>query len=129
MEFKYSFGAIPSPIDERDYQITDLIPCSGQLPDTYINPLVSEIEILDQVTSNECVACSLSYLRWLTEYSQSNNKKTFSPAYIYANREYGMFYYQVLPLVFNSFIQPLYKDLLGKSINGALLSFDMATVW
>ena len=91
MEFQYSFGAIPSPIDERDYQITDLIPCSGQLPDTYINPLVNEIEVLDQGTSNECVACSLSYLRWLTEYSQSNNKKTFSPTYIYANREYGMY--------------------------------------
>lgn len=91
MTAKYSFGAIPSPIDDRDYQITDLISCSGQVPNTYINPLVSEIEVLDQGTSNECVACSLSYLRWLTEYSQSNNKKVFSPTYIYANREYGMY--------------------------------------
>lgn len=91
MDIQRSFGAIPSPIDERDYQITDLIPCSGRLPDTYINPLVNEIEILDQGMSNECVACSLSYLRWLTEYSQSNNKKPYSPTYIYANREYGMY--------------------------------------
>lgn len=89
MDFKdYPLGAIPSPKDDRDYQLTDLIVCApnSALPSSYINPLVSKIEILDQGASSECVACSLVYLRWLCEYNQSNNQKQFSPSYIYANR-------------------------------------------
>ena len=87
---KYSLnGAIPSPIDERDYQLSDLIACGSahSLPSEYINPLVKDIEILDQGTSSTCVACSLSYLRYLIEYKQSNNREYFSPSYIYGNRD------------------------------------------
>ena len=48
-KIKYSLGAIPSPEDKRDYQITDLIACapSASLPSEYINPIVKDIEILD----------------------------------------------------------------------------------
>lgn len=88
---KYKLGAIVSPADKRDYKLKDLISCAATLSETYINPLVKDIEILDQGTSNECVACSLAYLRWLTEYEQSNNRKKFSPSYIYGNREQGMY--------------------------------------
>lgn len=91
MNNKYSFGAVPSPPDERDYQLASLISGAGQLPNEYINPLVNEIDILDQGSSNECVACSLSYLRWLAEYSQSNNRKVFSLTYLYANIEPEMY--------------------------------------
>ena len=49
-KIKYSLGAIPSPKDDRDYQVTDLIACapSASLPSEYKNPLVESIEILDQ---------------------------------------------------------------------------------
>lgn len=89
-EIKYSFGAIPSPKDSRDYQLVDLIPSAASpaaLPNEYVNPLAEDIEILDQGSSSTCVACSLSYLRYLMEYGQSNNRKYFSPSYIYGNRE------------------------------------------
>lgn len=88
---KYQAGVIASPKDERDYQIESLIAGAAvpTLPSSYINPLVETIEILDQGTSSECVACSLSYLRWLTEYDQSNNRQQFSPSYIYGNRASG----------------------------------------
>lgn len=81
-------GALPSPIDQRDYQIHNLIAGAGseELPSEYINPLSKTIKVLDQGLSSECVACSLSYLRYLTEYNQSNNRNYFSPTYIYANR-------------------------------------------
>ncbi len=88
---KYRGGFIPSPKDDRDYKLSELISCSARLPEEYINPLVNEIEIVDQGSSLECVACSLAYLRYLTEYEQSNNRKRFSPSYIYANRSEDMY--------------------------------------
>lgn len=86
---QYKSGALPSPKDDRDYKLENLIACapSAALPSEYINPLVQEIEVLDQGLSSECVACSLSYLRWLMEYNQSNNREQFSPSYIYGNRD------------------------------------------
>lgn len=85
---KYQPGVIESPKDNRDYQIESLIAgvASMNLPSEYVNPQIENIEVLDQGASQECVACSLSYLRWLTEYCQSNNRKCFSPSYIYGNR-------------------------------------------
>ena len=66
---KYISGAIPSPPDERDYLFDNLVAGVSlpALPTEYKNPLVEDITILDQGVSSECVACSLSYLRWLTE--------------------------------------------------------------
>lgn len=89
MQLKYSHGAILSPKDERDYQFKDLIAGVGlsQLPSEYINPLVKDIQVVDQGQSQTCVACSLAYLRWLTERAQSNNTKQFSPSYIYGSRD------------------------------------------
>lgn len=89
MERKFLSGAIPSAYDERDYQITDIIPCAGGLvtDKTYYNPLGWIVDIFDQAESNMCVACSLCVTRWMTEYNQSANDKQFSPAYIYFNRD------------------------------------------
>lgn len=86
---QYTTGAILSPPDERDYQFKNLIAgvALRPLPATYKNELVSGITVVDQGTSQECVACSLAYLRWLTERTQSNNLKQFSPTYIYGGRD------------------------------------------
>jgi len=45
----YKSGALKSPRDDRDYQIENLIAgaAASSLPDEYINPLASTIEILD----------------------------------------------------------------------------------
>ena len=78
-------GAIPSIEDERDYKIDDkLISCAPNLPSEYDNGILDYV--LDQGTSSTCVACSLSLLRYFQEYDQSNNRKPYSPSYIYANR-------------------------------------------
>lgn len=89
MQLKYSHGALLSPKDDRDYQFTDLIAGVrlSELPSEYINPLVHNVPVVDQGQSETCVACSLTYLRWLTERTQSNNEKQFSPSYIYGNRD------------------------------------------
>lgn len=88
---KFGSGALLSPEDNRDYKINQLIAGAGSpgfdLPATYINPLAKDIKVLDQGMSSMCVACSLVYLRWLCEYTQSNNRKEFSPAFIYGNRD------------------------------------------
>lgn len=88
---KYGTGAIPSPVDERDYKITYLLACASQLPDTYINPIARDIPILNQLTTDMCVACSMVYTRWIQEVPQSGNRKMYSPADIYGNREADMY--------------------------------------
>ena len=49
MQLKYSHGALLSPKDDRDYQFTDLIAGArlSELPSEYINPLVSDIQVID----------------------------------------------------------------------------------
>ena len=48
--FEYKAGVIDSPIDERDYQLTDLIAGAGfaPTPETYVNPLLDSVTVLDQ---------------------------------------------------------------------------------
>lgn len=89
MERKFLSGAVPSVHDDRDYQITDIIPCAGGVitDKTYVNQLGWKVDVLDQADSNMCVACSLCTARWMTEYTQSSNDKKFSPAFIYFNRD------------------------------------------
>lgn len=84
---QYGLGAIPSPKDERDYQLSELIASASSFPDEYINPIARTVNVFNQGGTSMCVACSLSALRWFTEYNQSNNRRIFSPAYIYGNRD------------------------------------------
>jgi hypothetical protein len=86
-------GAIPSAEDERDYQVSDLLPIaksSGHYPSTYKTDNLPNF-IIDQGDSEMCVACSLSYVRYIQELSQSKNNKSFSPLYIYGNRDESMY--------------------------------------
>lgn len=91
MSKNYFTGAIPSPADNRDYVITDLIACSGNFPEVYKNPVINIAPVYDQGVTNSCVACSLALMRWLQEYNQSGNKEMFSSAYIYGARDNEMY--------------------------------------
>jgi len=79
-------GAKPSPIDERDYPLTNLIPKATKLPRRF-RISVDKDSILNQGNVGCCVACSLALIRHLKEKEQSNDDNLFSPMYIYANRE------------------------------------------
>lgn len=81
-------GAIPSPIDERDYPLTNIIPMASNPPRKF-SIKVDKSAILDQGQVGCCVACSLALTRHLKEKEQSNDDKLFSPMYIYGNREDG----------------------------------------
>ena len=90
MSDKYFLGgAFPSNVDNRDYKVSQLISCAIQLPSEYKTN--TPRLVWDQGQSSECVASSLSLVRYLQEYNQSSNRKPFSPSYIYANREDGMY--------------------------------------
>ena len=110
MEQQYFHGAIPSPEDKRDYQFTDLVAGvpSAETPSSYLNPIVSDIQVVNQGTSETCVACSLSYLRWIVEKTQSNNDKPFSPTYIYGNRD--SIQYQGEGMILREALQTLQKS-------------------
>lgn len=84
------WGALPSPPDDRDYQFKDIITGSGSLPAKYQTPYLEELNdlVLDQNTTEECVCCSVAHLKWLIERKQNNNKKMFSPSYLYGNHSW-----------------------------------------
>lgn len=90
MANQYNFGCLPSPPDDRDYQFTDIIVGSGTLPTQYQTPYLEELNnlTLDQGSTQECVCCSIAYLKWLIERKQNGNKKMFSPSYLYGNHSW-----------------------------------------
>lgn len=77
-------GATPSPKDDRDYKLSQLIASAPVLDKvhepTYIAP------ILDQGKTNQCVACSLATTRHYIEHNQTGDSNIFSTNYIYGNR-------------------------------------------
>lgn len=86
---KYKCGCLPKIHDERDYQFKDICDCpvgAEYYPTEYMNPLVKKVDILDQGGSMMCTAFAAAMYRYLYEYSDSNNRKMFSPTYIYGNR-------------------------------------------
>lgn len=83
-EYKLN-GYKPSPIDERDYNLKQLVRCAIKLPECYRNS--AHIQILDQGNTSMCVGCALAQAKYIIEQSQTNDSNMFSPAYIYANRK------------------------------------------
>ena len=87
-KFKRLKGAFPSPQDDRDFLVSKSAnPTAYATVNTikeYITPI--ELEIVNQGDIECCVACSLSYCRYIQEYGQSNNRLSFSIPFIYGNR-------------------------------------------
>ena len=85
---KYQFGVIHSPIDERDYKVSDVIkvkPVTESFPEEFC--LNYNGEIKDQGMIGSCVAHSLAYTREITEEKQTSKYNKFSAGYIYGNRD------------------------------------------
>jgi hypothetical protein len=114
LEHKLVGGCFPSPKDDRDYKVKDLIGMASYLPSSYVTDI--NIPVFDQLTSNECVACSLATIKYIQEYTQTNNKEKFSPSYLYGNRtddmlqEEGMYPREALKTL-QDFGIVFYKDL------------------
>lgn len=83
----YSLGYKPSPVDERDYRLSQLISCAPRLPEEYINP--TPLHIFDQGNTCSCVACSAAQGKHLLEYRQTDDDQPFSPMYLYGHRQEG----------------------------------------
>lgn len=86
---KFKSGAIPSIPDDRDRQLEKYVACSLRLPKEFMTEI--PFDIWDQGESSECVACSLSLIRYIQEYNQSQNRDQFSPSFIYGNRDDDMY--------------------------------------
>lgn len=85
-EKEYSFcGALPSPVDERDYQLNSLIMKAIKLPEEYIVQIPAIIA--DQKNVGSCVACTIAQIKHSQEYEELGDTDMFSAAYIYANRK------------------------------------------
>lgn len=78
-------GVIPSPEDNRDYQLSSLVRFAVQLPESYINPC--PLHIFDQKDTGACVAATIAQAKHIIEARQTHDSRPFSPMYIYANRE------------------------------------------
>ena len=78
-------GVIPSPEDNRDYQLSQLIRFAVKLPESYINPC--PLTIFDQKDTGACVAATIAQAKHIIEARQTHDDRPFSPMYIYAKRE------------------------------------------
>jgi hypothetical protein len=94
-------GVVPSPPDDRDYQMANVImgdhpACLSKkaaaklnkpLPSHYRTPGFSKlINHFDQGESGMCAACAGAYTRHARECHQTLFANKFSPSYIYAHR-------------------------------------------
>lgn len=79
-------GVIISPQTCTQRPSYVLVGASKSFDKEYVNPIIYKTPTYDQGTSYMCVPCALAVSRYLIEYEQSNNRKRFSPAMIYANR-------------------------------------------
>lgn len=79
------YGAICSPIDERDYKLDSLITYSAAtLPSSYRIPF--EPPLFNQGSVGCCVACAVATCRYIQEQLQENHAEKFSVNYIFGNR-------------------------------------------
>lgn len=83
-ELHGKLGAIPSPIDKRDYKLTSLLAYAPIIAPVYEPKIMGPV--LNQGQSSQCVACSLSLVKYIIEKRQTDNSKLFSTNYIYGNR-------------------------------------------
>lgn len=82
MDFTYSYGALPSPHDYRDYPVAKVIPM-GTYPKEYMPEL---LKIKNQGSVGACVAFALSTIKEYQEYKERGVYQEYSPAFIYNNR-------------------------------------------
>ena len=83
---QYSLGALKSPYDKRDYKLNKLVKTAVDISDKeYINN--TPYKTFNQGNTSTCVGCSLAQGKHFIEYVQTNDNKSFSPTYIYGNRD------------------------------------------
>jgi hypothetical protein len=93
MEYRnYPLNAKPSPLDERDYPISMLVPLQQTFPESFAWTYLGEIK--NQGAIGSCVAHSLAYTREIMEYNQTGVFQKFSIGFIYGNREYDLWRYE-----------------------------------
>lgn len=81
----YNYGAINSPIDDRDYVLDSLVTSSGTgLPASYRTE--TTVPVFSQGSVGCCVACALAACRYIQEEMQEGSATQFSVNYIYGNR-------------------------------------------
>ena len=83
-ELRGKLGAMPSPIDKRDYKLTNLMASAPVLAPIYEPKIMGPV--LNQGQSSQCVACSLALVKYIIEKQQTGNVQEFSTNYIYGNR-------------------------------------------
>lgn len=77
------YGAIPSPIDHRDYRAKDYI-IMGIRPKEYVPEDLAPI--LNQGNIGSCVAHALVTMKWYQEHKERKSTVQYSTDYIYHNR-------------------------------------------
>lgn len=83
----YKLNVIPSPIDDRDYKVKDIIANATKQSFPKEFCLEYKGQIKDQGNVGSCVANSLAYTREITETKQTGKYNQFSVGYIYGNRK------------------------------------------
>ena len=78
----YTFGAIPSPHDYRDYPVAKVIPM-GTYPEEYIPELT---KVKNQGSVGACVAYALSTIKEYQERKEKTIYTQYSANFIYGNR-------------------------------------------
>ena len=85
---KKGLGCLKSPYDSRDYQFSSLVTCLSfqKFPKEYTKTVEKITTIFDQMDTSMCCACATAMSRYIYEFNDSENRKLFSPLYIYGNR-------------------------------------------
>ncbi|MEI6296283.1 MAG: C1 family peptidase [bacterium] len=82
------YGAIPSPKDDRDYNISMYTPIKTEFAPNYMIP-EKTTSVYDQGAYGMCVAFSLSEIKEIQEAKERGINTRYSPAFIYGNRVDG----------------------------------------
>lgn len=89
MDLQKRCGCLPPIEDKRDWQFTDTVACASfkTLPREYKSSLADILPVMDQYDSQMCTAFAGATFKYLIEYTDSNNRLLFSPAYLYSCRD------------------------------------------
>ena len=79
----YTFGAMPSPHDYRDYPVTSLIPTQS-FPEEFTPKVLTKVK--NQGSVGACVAYSISTIKEYQELRERGFKQEFSANFAYGNR-------------------------------------------
>lgn len=104
----YKLDALPSPIDERDYQAEEIFPADLSLPKVY-DPRLKLLDVIDQGAQGSCVACSTAALKEIQEKKNVGFQDYMSPQFVYNNRNWsgdGMFSRDSMSILYKKGIVP-----------------------